>query len=242
MPARGPAEIIARHQPAVLPRRVGRDDVAGFTVVGQPFASGDLLCLRVFPASTFGPGYASVWHRAPDGRWTVYTNGAPELSCPRFVGAAASRVVETPVEVRWTGSSDIAVAVPGEQMLWTLHLGVTPVTRLMNAMMAAMPERLFRSDTVLAAMSLMSTLMLAAGRLRLWGHVPNRQWYQAAPRAVWVVTQSAATLAGRSVGVPSPLAAQALLGSVPMPQRGLVMMGLFSFEAYDPRHHLPIPG
>ena len=87
----GPAAVIARDQPGPLPARPGRDDVAGFVVVGQPFASGDLLCLRRFPASTFGPGYVSVWHRALDGRWTVYTSIAPEQSCPRFVGAAVSR-------------------------------------------------------------------------------------------------------------------------------------------------------
>src|SRR6185369_9435728 len=51
-----PAEIM-RRAPSQPPRaRPGRDDVAGFAVIGLPFASGDLLCLRRFPATTFGPG------------------------------------------------------------------------------------------------------------------------------------------------------------------------------------------
>jgi hypothetical protein len=235
----GPAAVIARDQPGPLPARPGRDDVAGFVVVGQPFASGDLLCLRRFPASTFGPGYISVWHRALDGRWTVYTSIAPEQSCPRFVGAAVSRVVETPIALTWSGGADLDVRVPEPRLRWTLHVESTPVTRLMNGMMACMPAALFRSNAVLSAMSLLSTLMLAAGRLQLNGHVPNRQWFQAAPRRVWAVGNASASLAGRDFGAPQPLARQVRLGDVPMPQRGLVMMGKFSFEAFTPGVHLP---
>src|SRR5207248_4755244 len=29
-----------------------------------------------FPASSIGPGYRSVWHRDPHGRWTVYQDQA----------------------------------------------------------------------------------------------------------------------------------------------------------------------
>jgi hypothetical protein len=233
-----PAEIIRRAPFARLRGRSGRDDVAGFAVVGQPFTSGDLLCLRCFPASTFGPGYVSVWHRSPDGRWTVYTSIAPEQSCPRFIGAAASRVIETPIEVDWTSPTDLAARVPAAGLCWNMRVASTPVTKMMNAMMALMPAVLFRSDLVLSMMSLMSTAMLAAGRFRLSGHMPNRQWFQAGPRAVWVVTEASATIAGRALGQPAPLTGQAMLGEVPLPQRGILMMGAFSFEAYAPDRHL----
>ena len=88
-------------------------------------------------------------------------------------------------------------------------------------------------------MSLMSTLMLAAGRMLLRGHVPNGQWFQAAPRRVSIVPEASATIADRDLGAPAPLAAQAMLGEVPMPQRGVLMMGAFSFERYAPGRHLP---
>lgn len=238
MRASAPAAIIGRTS-FTLRTRPGRDDVAGFAVVGQPFASGDLLCLRRFPASTFGPGYVSVWHRSADGRWTVYTSIAPEQSCPRFIGAAVSRVFETPIEVSWTGPFDLAVQVPAAELSWSMHLASTPVTRMMNAMMSMMPGAMFRSGLVLSMMSLMSTAMLAAGRFRMGGHMPNRQWFQAGPRRVWVITAATATIAGRALGGSAPLAAQAMLGEVPLPQRGIVMMGAFSFEAYTPARHLP---
>lgn len=236
----GPASIVDRAPTRPLRARPGRDDVAGFAVVGQPFASGDLLCLRRFPATTFGPGYTSVWHRAPDGRWTVYTTIAPELSCPRFIGAAASRIVgNTPITLEWTGPTDLTVRIAADDLLWRLSIASTPVTRLMNAMMGMMPAALFRSNLVLAMMSGMSTAMLAAGRFRLSGHMPNRQWFQAGPRLIWSVPKASASIAGRDLGRPMPLAEQALLGEVPLPQRGVLMVGAFSFEAYQADRHLP---
>ena len=237
--ASDPASVIGRTPVEARHARPGRDDVGGFAVIGQPFESGDLLCLRRCPVTTFGPGYVSVWHRSNAGSWTVYTSIAPEQSCPRFVGAAVSRVIETPIEVEWTGPSDLWVHVPEAELSWSMRVASTPITRIMNIMMGLMPGALFRNNAVLSAMSFISTAMLAAGRLRLRGKMPNRQWFQAGPRRVWLVSKASAMIAGRNLGNPSPLAVQAKLGEVPMPQRGVLMMGAFSFEAYSPGRHLP---
>lgn len=234
----GPAAMADRMSSIKLKPRPGRDDVGGYAIVGQPFESGDILCLRRFPVSTFGPGYVSVWHRSPDGAWTVYTTISPELSCPRFIGAAVSRVVQTEVTADWTGPSELTVAVPEAALRWHMTLSSTPVTTMMNAMMGVMPSALFRIDPVLSAMSAMSTALLGAGELRLRGHMPNRQWFQAGPRRVWVVSEASATTDRRDLGEPATLEIQAVLGEVPIPQRGLLMMGVFSFEAYAPDRHL----
>lgn len=238
--AHGPAAMSDRFSRQSLSAQAGRDDVGGYAIVGQPFEAGDILCLRRFPISTFGPGYISVWHRKPDGDWTVYTTIAPELSCPRFIGAAVSQVVQTPITVEWTSDYELQVAVDEARLDWRMAVASTPVTSMMNAMMGLMPAALFRSDPVLAAMSLMSTALLGAGDLQLRGHMPNRQWFQAGPRRVWVVSKVSATIAGRNLGGPAPLDQQAMLGDVPMPQRGLLMMGAFSFEAYSPDRHLAV--
>jgi hypothetical protein len=233
-----PAAVADRTSRIRLTHQPGRDDVGGYAIVGQPFESGEILCLRRFPVSTFGPGYISVWCRSAEGAWTVYTTITPELSCPRFIGAAVSRVVQTEILVDWTGPSDLTVNVPEAELRWVMHVASTPVTTMMNAMMGVMPSALLRSNPVLSAMSLMSTAMLGAGDLRLRGHMPNRQWFQAGPRYLWVVTEASATLGKRDIGGPAPLERQASLGEVPMPQRGLLMMGTFSFEAYSPARHL----
>jgi hypothetical protein len=238
---REPAEIVNRSPKKPLRARPGRDDVEGFAVVALPFASGDILCLRRWPVSTFGPGYTSVWHRSPAGAWTVYTTIAPELSCPRFVGAAISRAVETPIALEWTGPSALSVRVPAAELRWEMRFESTPITRLMNAMMALLPAFLYRSNLVLAVMSAISTAMLGAGRFRLSGTFPNGQWFQAAPRKLWFIPEARAALAGRDFGPLGPLAPQATMGEVPLPQRGILMLGGTSSEAYAPGRHLPVP-
>jgi hypothetical protein len=234
-----PAEIVRRAPAAALRARPGREALRGFAVVGLPFASGDLLCLRRFAESTFGPGYDSVWHRSPAGEWTLYTTVAPELSCPRFIGAAASRVLQTPIELEWSGPSELSVRVPAAGLRWDMRLASTFVTRLMNFMRGLMPGALYRSELVLSMMSAMSTALLAAGRFRLRGRVPNRQRYQAGPRGIWFIPEARASIGGRDLGPLGPLAEQATLGDFAIPQRGLFMMGVVSFEAFAPDRHLP---
>jgi hypothetical protein len=224
-----------------LRERLGREDARGFAVVGLPFASGDLLCLRRFPASTFGPGYTAVWHRTPAGEWTVYTTIAPEQSCPRFIGAAISHAIVTPIELEWTGSAALSVRVPAADLRWDMRFENTLVTRLMNAMMALMPAVLFRSNAVLTLMSAMSTAMLGAGRVVLNATFPNRQWFQAVARGLWMIPVSSASLAGRDLGPLGPHSPQSKMGDVPLPQRGLLLLGGFSAEAYAPGRHLPAP-
>ncbi len=52
----------------------------GYGVIALPFASGHYLALRNMAATSIGPGYRNVWHRAPDGQWTFIADAAPEQS------------------------------------------------------------------------------------------------------------------------------------------------------------------
>jgi hypothetical protein len=223
-------------------RESGRDELRGYAVISLPFTSGDVLCLRCWSASSFGPGYDSVWHRAPDGAWTVYHSVAPELSCPRFVGAAISRAVQTAIEVEWTGPKRLRVRVEEAELVWELELGATLVTRTMNAVMSLLPVAVFRSNAVLSLMSAMSTVMFSAGRFAMRGTFPNQQWFQVGPRKVWMVVASAASFGKRDLGPIGPLAAPPSIGDVPLPQRGVFMVGGVDTEAYTPSRHLPAIG
>jgi hypothetical protein len=235
------AELARRLPSGPLAAPPGREELQGFAVVGLPFASGDMLCLRRFPASSIGPAYDSVWHRGPDGEWTIYTTVSPRQSCPRFIGAAATRVVETPIAMEWTGPSALVVRIPEAGLRWDMRMAPTPITRLMNYMLALMPAALYRSDLVLSLMSRMSTLLLAAGRLQLRGRVPNRQRYQAHPRRVAMIPEARASIDGRDLGPLGPLARPVALGDFALPQRGVFMFGRVSFEAFASERHLPAP-
>jgi len=193
---------------------------AGSAVFGQPFTSGRYLAFRDFPVSSVGPGYRSVWHRAPGGEWTLYANVAPQYSCARYFGLAFHRLVETDVDIQWSGPSSAVITVPGV-LDWDLQLGTSPATTLLTAMAMRMPETLWRSEPVLRAMGAFAGPLLGAGRMKISGTVPNGQTFQAQPRQLWLVTDSRATILGEGAGRPGPLAVQDHLADFWLPQHGL---------------------
>ena len=68
----------------------------GWGIFAQPFESGDVLALRVFPQNDFSP-YRAVWHRDPSGRWAIYVDGSRlDTSCPRYHRRSAS-------DAQWRG-------------------------------------------------------------------------------------------------------------------------------------------
>ena len=70
--------------------------VSGYGVMGLLFASGHVLGLRRWTASSVGDRFTSIWHRDPTGRWTFYESVACEVACTRYFGADVERVQEGP--------------------------------------------------------------------------------------------------------------------------------------------------
>ncbi|HZP14779.1 MAG TPA: hypothetical protein VFA96_03070, partial [Nocardioides sp.] len=58
------------------------------------------------------------------------------------------------------------------------------------------------------------------------------------PVEIWAVEDSRATLDGRDLGAPRPLAEQARIGGFWLPQRGIFMRGFGHFDAYNPGRHI----
>jgi hypothetical protein len=206
--------------------------------MGLPFDTGHYLALRVFPATSIGPGYRAVWHRDPAGRWTVYATEQPERSCARYFGAALSATPRVPIDVTWSDPLAFGVTIPGT-LDWRVRLGRTTATRLLTGAGSLLPDAGWRSTTVLSLLGPVAAALLGAGRIGLTGRVPNGQHYRAAPRRIWAVTESSARLAGDDVGRPGPLAEQDRLGDFWLPQRGVFALGTSSYEAFDPTRHRP---
>src|SRR5512135_1078176 len=102
------------------------DRFAGYAVIGLPFASGHVLSLRRFPASSVGPGYTSVWHRDPEGYWTFYSTVAPEQGCSRYFGSEVGKNVVMPIQIEWQGSAQFLV-VAGRAISWEVTLAESRV-------------------------------------------------------------------------------------------------------------------
>jgi hypothetical protein len=201
----------------------------GYGVMGLPFRTGHVLGLRRFPASSIGPGYRSVWHRDPTGRWTFYQDQPAELACTRYFGADVDEVRQGPIEIDWTGPARFEVRAGDGDLEWMVEVGSTPVTRVLNSLGSMLPSRAWRSGAVLAIMSRVAGVALRAGRVRLAGIAPNGQRFVANPLTIWVATSSRATVGGEDLGEMGPAPGQAHLRDFAIPQRGVFVVGRVFF-------------
>jgi hypothetical protein len=224
--AEAAAEAEAR---AVLPDGT-EERFSGYGVMGLPFASGHVLAMRRFPASSIGPSYTSIWHRDPSGSWTFWQDQPPDLSCARYFGAALAEAGQADILLEWTGPSTLRLAMPTEAFEWTTTLRPSAVTRALNGVGSVLPERWWRTDRVLSVLGPVAGAVLRAGHVGLSGRVPNGQHFQANPLKVWLVADSTASLRGADLGPPGPLAEQARLGDFWIPQRGVFAIGRTFFS------------
>ncbi|HEX4934506.1 MAG TPA: hypothetical protein VFV33_15055 [Gemmatimonadaceae bacterium] len=209
----------------------------GYGILGVPFASGHVLAMRRFSASSVGPGYDAVWHRRPDGGWWFYSDVPPGQSCARYFGRALECVVHTEVRVEWRSPTVLHIAVPLVQLDWEVTLGTSLVSRALTAILRRIPAGAARHPSVLSILSWGAGACLRSGRVQLAGTAPNGQRFLVAPRGLAPVRESRASIAGHALGVPRPLAPQARLGDFWIPQRGWFAVGLASFDRFDPARH-----
>ncbi len=232
-----PADYARRiEQQPVLPAGT-TERFAGYGVMGLPFASGHVLALRRFPASSIGPGYTSVWHRDPGGAWTFYTTVAPSQSCNRFFGNEVAQAVVCDIELTWPGADTLSIKIERAALDWEAVLTAIPATRALNSVAQLMPTALWQQRAVLGLMARVAGDVLSAGRLGLYGRAPNGQTFIANPLVVWTIASSEARIAGQSLGPVGPLPEQARLGDFWIPQRGLFAIGRAFFEPFDVGRH-----
>lgn len=207
-----------------LPSGAG-ERFAGFGVMGMPFASGHVLALRRFTASSIGPAYTAIWHRDPDGRWTFWQDQAADEACSRYFGDADAQTRRCAIELDWTAESTLRVAVPEVGFTWTVTMASSPVTRALNAIGSVLPDKAWRAGPVVAVMGLVAGTALRAGRIAMAGKAPNGQRFVTNPSRVWLVAESSARLGDDSFGPPRSLGAQAHLADFWIPQRGVFAIG-----------------
>ena len=232
-----PRALIERLESDVALPPGSEERFSGYGVMGLPFASGHVLAMRRFPASSVGPGYTSVWHRTPGGDWTFFATVPPRQACTRFFGAIATDAVETEIRLAWSGPFDVDITMPAVPFEWHVTAVATPATRIMNAVGGLLPNAAWRHPTVLSAMGPVAGALLGVGRVGLRGAAPNGQGFVANPRVLWSITGSRAVLSGEDLGPPGPVQPQARLGDFWIPQRGMLAIGQAYFDPFDPVRH-----
>ena len=214
----------------------GHEHVKGWGVFGLPFDSGHVLALRVFPESDFGP-YRTVWHRDPEGRWSIYVDG-PRLdtACPRYYGAACTSTGFARIELDWTGPASLRVHMESPSLDWMLTATDTPTLRALNAVGARLPLSTWRPRALLRARERLAGV-LGMGELQLAGTMPSGHVGILMPQRMYFVEDSTATLDGVDLGRPTRVEPNPTIGTVPLPARGVLAVGQAMWEILDPDEH-----
>ena len=135
---------------------------AGYGIMGLPFASGHVLAMRRFPASSVGPAYTSIWHRDPGGGWEFWQDQPDEQGCARYFSAALDATRRVAIALAWSGDTTLRLAVPELDFSWSATMASSPVTRLLNGVGSVLPERAWTNRHVLTAMGAVAGVALRA--------------------------------------------------------------------------------
>lgn len=211
----------------------GHEYVRGWGVFGLPFTSGHVLALRVFPQGTFTP-YRTVWHRTPDGSWSIYADTSrPEVACPRYYGAACAYVGRAGIALEWTGPRRLQVTMDEPELRWTVTAERNPVLGLLNPVSAALPLASWKPQAMLRARERMARA-LGMGDIALSGAMPSGHTGVLMPQRMYLVDRSTAVLQGTDLGRPTRLAHNPTIGGVPLPARGVLAIGQAAWPVRDP--------
>lgn len=218
---------------AALP---GHEYVKGWGVFGLPFDSGHVLALRVFPENDFGP-YRTLWHRDPDGRWSIYVDG-PRLdtACPRYYGPACDHIGHAHIDLAWTGPSSLQVTMDAPLLEWTLTARSTRALDALNAMSARMPLSTWRPAALVHARERLAQA-LGMGRLQMSGVMPSGHTGTLMPQRMYYIDDAHAVLDRIDLGHPTHMAVNPTIGDVALPARGVLAIGQAVWKILDPSEY-----
>jgi hypothetical protein len=198
-----------------------------------PFSSGDLLGLRVWAQSDFGP-YVSVWHRSPDGDWSIYSDG-PSLgtTCSRYWNPAIQHASLTDIDVVWTGPNELRVEMEAPRLVWTMTMSAPLFLRGLNAVSSTLPLWSWNVHLLRRGREVLAKRLLGMGNLRFSFTMPSGQDTVIMPEEVFFIEDSDAELDGHFLGDPVRLETNPTIGGVPLPTRPTFVFGQAQMEMID---------
>jgi hypothetical protein len=211
--------------------------VRGYGVMVLPFSSGHLLALRVWPQSSFGP-YVSVWHRPPDGAWSMFSDGpSVETTCPRYWGPITEQSALATIDVTWTGPNELRVEMDEPSLVWTISMEASPLFRVVNAVSTSLPRWTWKHGPLLRSREWMAKHLLDMGAIRLSFTTPSGHETVIMPEEIYTIHDSEAILDGHALGDPVRLDANPTIGTVPLPTLPSFVVGQAHMQITDPEEY-----
>ena len=211
--------------------------VQGWGIFALPFDSGHVLALRVFPQNDFA-AYRTVWHRTPDGSWSIFVDG-PRLdtACPHYYWPACTVVAKARVDVRWTGPTSLRVTMDEPALDWTLEVTATRLLRALNVVSRRMPLWTWKRPPFVRARELIAQQLLGMGAVRMRGAMPSGHVGSLMPERMYVIDQAEATLDGEDLGRPARATQPPDIGGATLPAWGILAVGQAAWQIFDPAEY-----
>lgn len=207
--------------------------VRGWGVIGLPFDSGHVLALRVFPENDFSP-YRTLWHRKPDGEWSIYVDGAClETACPRYYAPACAYAGFAKINLEWTGPVSLRVTMRDPSLEWTFVATETTTLRVLNVISPRMPLWTWRSQLMVQTRELLANHVLGMGEIRMSGTMPSGHTGILMPQRMYFIDDATALLAGQDLGHPTTVSPNPRIGDVLLPARGVLAIGQAAWGILD---------
>ncbi len=224
---------------AALPEEKGhapgadQEYVNGWGIFALPFDSGHVLALRVFPQNDFSP-YVAVWHRDPRGRWEIYVDGIRlDTACPRYFGPACDHTGIADIGVTWTDRNSLRIRMGEPDLDWTVSAYSTLTLRFFNAVGSRLPAASWRPRAFLRARE-RAAKKFGMGKIQLRGTMPSGHTGQLMPERMYLIDQSTAVFEGVDLGRPIRLPENPVIGTFPLPARGVLVKGGAVWDILDP--------
>lgn len=212
----------ARPRPSRIP---GREHFRGYGITAQPFESGRVLALRVFPETDHGR-FAAVWHRTPAGEWSMYVDAVrAERFRPRFFGPVLRVSARARIRVEWPRSDRLEIRMDEPALAWSVRLRESALTRLANRVLPRLPPEVYRKQATLTVVRALAHRALGLGPLDLGGTLPAGQEVLVQPRRLFMVGDARATLDGVDLGRPVRAPSTPTTGTFRWPARGVLARG-----------------
>ncbi len=214
-----------------IPTRVRRSPLPGYEhqggwgVLAYPFDAGHVLALRVAVQNDFAP-FTSVWHRTPDGAWSIYVDG-PRLdtACPRYWGAATDHARLADISVEWAGPRELVVEMADPRLRWTASMAAGPVVSAANAVSRRLPDSVLRSWPMIRLAEWASDRLFDLGDVTLVTRVPNGQDATVLTRRLYPIVDGSARLDGDDLGEPTAAPDNPTFGEARLPARPVFTIG-----------------
>lgn len=230
----GLAGKVHQIRPSVEPSPIaGYEHVRGYGIYALPFKSGHVLALRVFPENDFAP-YSTIWHRTPDGHWSIYVDGPRhDTACPRYYSDATDHVQSANISITWVGPMELQVEMDDPKLELTVQMDAPRPAKFLNAIGARIPTSLWRVPGMASLFAHIADAVFDIGDVTLIGTAPNGQHAMLLPRQMYPIDAAVGILDGENLGEPTTSETNPTMGDVAFPARPMLAVGEAYFEILD---------